>query len=300
MILVIDMLNESILKKYPQLFGYPQEFYDFLYMCDVNPFNIEKLNEQNYVFDYERFTLTKSVELLTTYDQTNNDFFNPGISHTDRQYNIAASWISDIKYDKVIKRIDELKEEKIDDFFYTSSLSSKELFDHISWKKRKVNELQQLYNTKVPSGFEGHIVTSDLAIVLKDNLVQAMLTPQTGEFIILYGELDENKKLRNITISSYDNILDFSNDNETTYLRQNINPEGYPKYEPIVDCNSVMKREKILESNGILPNKKINLDFKQFLSEIDMQDMYEKPIAAIYQAKESIIEKIIEKSKYKK
>jgi hypothetical protein len=206
------------------------------------------------------------------------------------------------------KRLELLKEE-----FKNEGLSEEEI-DY--WTEE---EVQFAENTKeyalefdkksAPCDFEGYVITPDLSISYSDNLLKAMIGPGDSEkLIILYGDLNSNDQLPQLTMCSY-NLFDFIEDysfyeerdanTHQWFYPSNIkelkeaNPSFPIEDEHSINCNYLLERIEFLKSIGINPEMQLNIDFQQFLTENGLENMYDRPAAAIFLAKKTLMDKAI-------
>jgi len=143
-----------------------------------------------------------------------------------------------------------------------------------------------------PCDFEGYLVAPDLAVSLNDDLFQAIITPTNSEkIIILYGKPEQNRRLTKLTICSY-NVFDFTEEYDN-YGEHIDERESWQWAEYIdINCDFLVERIEKLKSIGIMPNVQIDIDFRQFLEENGLDNMYECPAAGVYMTKSSLIDKV--------
>ena len=155
------------------------------------------------------------------------------------------------------------------------------------------NQAQVWYNSKVPNEFIGHVVTKDLVITLKDDLIEAAIKPENDNSIfLLYGKRDDKGCLNDVSLSSY-NLYDYAS---YMYEGDDIPYREYNRIpyfdEFTIDYNNVYERIQKIKSQGIEPEAELEMNFKNFLEENGLADKYQEPILGLYLAKNSIVEKL--------
>lgn len=243
--------------------NFPQEFYNFIELFYGIP--VDFSNPKVYIEDGG----------LGCVELTSVEFGDAS------ECEVRISYVSNIDYETLrkdyIEDDDQLDEDILED-------NDKEFF--YSWEEEKAIGKKWLKKI-VPCNFKGYVVTPDLVISVNGNLIQVMITSLQEEIIILYGVLGNNKRLNNVTLSSY-NMFDFAE-----------NP--YNAYEDLmINSDYLIDRELYLQSMGVNPEVKLDFDFNQFLDEIDLGNMNKSSLVTIYQVKEFLLNKVLESKKSKK
>lgn len=251
---------------------FPQEYYEFMENFLEIPFGIPA-----------KFFSKPKIDI--------EDVLYGCVKSTTVEYGDASECEVRISYISYID-YESLNETDYDAEIASISKDDDEDQEYINYVRERLESEKEIvkYWSKqsFPSDFKGYIVTPDLTISLEGNLIQATITSQ-GKIILLYGMLDDNGRLNNIAISSY-NILDFAK-----------SWWGDDSYEGLeIHCDNVTKRIAELETEGINPIEKTTLNFKHFLSEYGLEKMYDKPLVALYTAKDILLNKMLENENYKR
>ena len=262
--------------------NFSKEFNNFIYQFLELPvdFSNPKIDINEYESEYSGVINDVQTTTVTFGDSSQCEVFVRYISLINHE-KLKNDYIDRNKNLELLKeemRHDGYSKEEID--YYTE--------EETMFAKYEKEEAIGLYKKSVPCDFEGYVVTPHLSISINDNLFQAMIKyDDNEEIVILYGKIDKDGKLQQVTMCSYNwfDFVLFSNcylDNENYFA-------GY-----YFNCDYLVARIENLKSNeGIEPNMQVDLDFKEFLNEIGLDNMYNYPAVAIFLAQRNLMDRAI-------
>lgn len=262
------MLNDKIFSLYPDMINYIPEFQDFIRMCfgiSVKVTIVKKIDEK---IGTENLATLRTIELGEK---------NPVTRDVSSKMLISASWIDSIDYEGISE---EIKEYTVSSYPENTSAEDLAMFQRDD--AAIVSGLRELQSIKVPYGFQGSVETPDMSITLSDGVVQTMIMLEEQGIVVAYGTLDENKALNDLQVCFYDSI--FTLDENIEYMECNS------AYEPTINVNNIKQTVERLKTKGIMPVRESSVNLAELLTNYNLANLQNAPIAAIYQLKTALIE----------